>query len=226
MVVALVAFIFISIDFSNKTYVLTPSSICSVDLMYSVKENLIFITIITAIYIVMAYKDFENEFSYNRIFRFSKRNQVYKIHLIKMLLQALISSVCFIIIMLLETFLYTKTVYNWNLTNSYYVFINGEPFKNGFCVAFILLFIYVFSFMFFQMLIALNLYWMNINGIYMILVLFLSLGFIMFVNRAMFSVSDMEYFDVVLYIVFSALNIAYSLLFVLKKIVPKREFFD
>lgn len=229
IIISILTFIFLIIDFNAKTYLINANSICSADLMYSIKENLISITLISAIIIAASYKDFDCNFSYNRVLKFSARKQMYKSHFLYILLDSFVSSLYIVLILFCESALLTKKLYNWDYENSYYGFVCGQTYQYTFFVFLIILFVYIFCFLSSQMLIALNFRWMNLNNYYIFFVLFITVGVIMLANRFLIQPSHSNYglnFICILpYITFLFLITVISLTVILKKIVPKKEFY-
>lgn len=228
ILVAVLSFVFIKIDFDNKSYMLNAASICSADLMYSIKDNLLFITIITAVFIYITFRDFDYQFSYNVVLRYSERKHLYKSQLFCILYKSLISSFFVTLILFAESFLLTKKIMNWNSESSYYGFVNGKTYNHSIYVFCLLLFLYVFSFICSQMLIGLYFRWININDYYMFFALFAFVGIIMATNRMMIMYDYAYYGFSVLntlpYIVFFIIILGISLI-IMNKTVPKREFF-
>lgn len=228
ILVAILSFVFIKIDFDNKSYMLNAASICSADLMYSIKDNLLFITIITAVFIYITFRDFDYQFSYNVVLRYSERKHLYKSQLFCIIYKSVISSLFVVLILFVESFLLTKKIINWNLESSYYGFVNGKTYNHSIYVFCFLLIFYVFSFVCSQMLVGLCFRWIKINNYYMFFSLFAFVGIIMAINRMMIIYDYTDYGFSILntlpYIIFFIIIFAISLI-IMNKTVPKREFF-
>lgn len=229
ILIIILSFVFIKIDFDNKSYMLNANSICAADLMYSIKDNLLFITIITAVIIYINFNNYNYNFSYNIVLRYSKRKHLYRYQLFKIVIDSLISTGFVLLILFSESLLLTKKIINWDLENSYYGFVNGKTYNHTFFWFCVLLIIYIFSFICSQMLIGLIFSWKNINNYYIFFSLFIFVGIIMMTNRMLLKPEYSNYgltlFNICPYISFFMIIIGVSISIVLYKTVPKREFF-
>lgn len=226
LLVAVLSFVFIKIDFNNKSYMLNASSVCAADLVYGIKDNVLFITMITAALMYITFKNFGDRFSYNVVIRYDGRKHLYKSQLVSMIFRSMFDSFYVIVILFGEAFFFTRKILNWNVENSYYGFMNGQTYHYSVTMFCILLILYIFSFVCSQMLMGLYLRWLNINSSYMFFFLVIFAGGILVTNRMVLP-DDAGYG-------FSALNTLPPIAFfivvlavswiIMRKIVPKREF--
>lgn len=226
LLVAVLSFVFIKIDFDNKSYMLNASSVCAGDLVYSIKDNVLFITMITAVFMYITFKNFGDRFSYNVVIRYDGRKHLYKFQLVNLIFRSMFDSLYVIVILFAEAFFFTKKILNWNAGNSYYGFMNGQTYHHSATMFCILLLFYVFSFICSQLLIGLYLRWLGINSSYMFFFLVIFAGGILVTNR-MVQLDDAGYgfsaINTLPPIVFFIVVLAVSLI-IIRKIVPKREF--
>ncbi len=226
--IAVVSFVFIKTAFTNKAYTLNASSVCAADLIYVVKENPLFLPLIASAFLYIGIKELEHSFSYNVILRYTERKQMYKSQLLDVVLNSAILALFVTTLLCAESVMLTKSPMNWNVQNSYYVFMNGNTYNHTLLLFVALIFVYVFSFVCTQMLIALYFLWRKINAVYTFFVLFAFVGLIMLINRAKSMLNCDSYgitiLNVLPYIAVFVITLLLSLLVVMNKTVLKREF--
>lgn len=226
--IAVVSFSFVKASFTDKARAVNAAAVCSADLMCVVKENLIFLPVITAAFIFMTLKDYDFRLSYNMLLKYTKRKQAFKYQVIDIVLNSALYALFITALLCVESLVLTKNLMNWSSQNSYYAFVNGNVYSHSMLVFCLLMLAFVFSFVCTQMLIGLYFLWRNINTVYIYFILFAFVGVVMLINRLGLVLKSESYgltiFNVLPYAAVFAIAILISLLVVMNTTVLKREF--